>query len=330
MRTNIALQGGGSHGAFAWGVLDRLLEEDDLEIPAIVGTSAGAINAVLLAAGLASGGRAGAKDLLHAFWTRLSEPPPGLSAWTPPSLPGWPDWRSLGWMVAETWARILSPYQFNPLDFNPLRDLLRGIVDFSVLRAGEPKLFLCATNVMTGKLRIFDHSEIDVAHILASACLPTLFQAVRIGDEMFWDGGFMGNPPIFPVIYNTDCPDVMIVQINPIGIDGLPTSPQEISDRIATLSFNSSLQRELRAIHFISRLVEEGALDAGRFKRLNVHVVEAEDVMRGLTVRSKFDTSPEMIQGLHRLGRERMEAWLAAHRDKVGRASSVDLAAAHI
>ncbi|MFO1148251.1 MAG: patatin-like phospholipase family protein [Alsobacter sp.] len=330
MRSNIALQGGGSHGAFAWGVLDRLLEEPDLVVPAIVGTSAGAINAVLLAAGLAGGGPAGAKDLLRAFWTRLSEPPPGFPAWAASGLPGWPDWRGFGWMVAETWARVLSPYQFNPLDFNPLRDLLRGLVDFSVLRAGEPKLFLCATNVMTGKLRIFDHSEIEVAHMLASACLPTLFQAVRIGDEMFWDGGFMGNPPIFPVIYNTDCTDVMIVQINPIGIDRLPTSPQEISDRIATLSFNSSLQRELRAIHFISRLVEDGALDAARFKRLNVHVVEAEDVMRGLSVRSKFDTSPAMIQGLHSLGRARMESWLAAHRDTVGRRSSVDLSAAHI
>jgi NTE family protein len=331
--TNVAFQGGGSHGAFAWGVLDRLLEEDDLSIPGVVGTSAGAMNAVLLAAGLAQAGRDGARDLLRAFWTRVSNSPsfrlpgPGFPFLPDGCAPAWPGFQNAGWVAVEMWSCLFSPYQFNPLDLNPLRDILRELVDFGALRAGGPKLFLCATNVLTGKLRIFDRSEIEAEHVLASACLPTLFQAVRIGDQYYWDGGYMGNPPIFPVIYNTDCRDVMIIQINPIAIERLPTSPSEIADRMNTLSFNSSLQRELRAIHFVSQLVEEGHLDPQRFKRLNVHVVQAEDVMRGLGAHSKFDTSPTFIQSLHALGRERMTAWLAANRTKVGRESSVDLAA---
>ncbi len=329
--TNVALQGGGSHGAFAWGVLDRLLEEDDLSIPAIVGTSAGAMNAVLLASGLARGGREGARALLRTFWTRVSDTPfARLPAPMFPVLPfpGLPNAQTAGWVALEMWSRLFSPYQFNPLDLNPLRDILRDLVDFASLREGGPKLFLCATNVMTGKLCIFDRSEIEAEHCLASACLPTLFQAVKIGDQYFWDGGYMGNPPIFPVIYNTECPDVMIVQINPIGIDALPTSPQDIADRMNTLSFNSSLQRELRAIHFVSRLVEDGVLDQQRFKRMNVHMVEAESHMRTLGAHSKFDTSPKFIASLHALGRERMAGWLAEHRDKVGRESSFDLARA--
>jgi NTE family protein len=309
-------------------VLDRLLEEDDLLIPGIVGTSAGAMNAVLLAAGLADGGRTGAQELLRRFWTRVSKTPlfrlplPVVPGFAPP---GWFTTGSMAWVAIEAWMRLLSPYQFNPLNLNPLRDILEELVDFDTLRSGEPKLYLCATNMLTGKLCIFDRREIRVEHVLASACLPTLFQAVRIGSEYFWDGGYMGNPPIFPVIYNTACQDVLIVQINPISIDRVPTLPQDIADRMNTLSFNSSLQRELRAISFVSSLVEKGILDARRFKRLNIHVVEAEDVMRGLGALSKFDTDPSFIASLYTLGRERMAKWLTRHRGKIGRESSVDL-----
>jgi NTE family protein len=329
LKINIALQGGGSHGAFAWGVLDRLLEEPDLELPGIVGTSAGAVNAVLLAAGLSTGGRQGARDLLRKFWVRISETPYAPIPWISFPLPfiGWPIPPSLGWIAVEMWSRLFSPYQFNPLDVNPVRDILKELVDFSALRQAQTKLFLCATNVLTGKLCIFDNAEIGSDHVLASASLPTLFQAVRIGDNYYWDGGYMGNPPIFPVIYNTSCNDVLIIQINPIRIDRLPTTPQDIADRINTLSFNSSLLRELRAIHFVSRLVDEGVLDGSRFKRLYIHIVEAEEFMRRLNVHSKFDTKPEFILKLHTLGREKMNEWMQLHRDKIGRASSVDLTA---
>jgi NTE family protein len=329
LKINIALQGGGSHGAFAWGVLDRLLEEQDLELPGIVGTSAGAVNAVLLAAGLSTGGRQGARELLRVFWERISEKPYAQTPWMGFPLPSlsWPIPPSLTWIAVEMWSRFFSPYQFNPLDVNPLRDILKELVDFGALRHGQAKLFLCATNVLTGKLCIFDNAEIGPEHVLASACLPTMFQAIQIGDNYYWDGGYMGNPPIFPVIYNTSCDDILIIQINPIAIERVPKSPQDIADRMNTLSFNSSLLRELRAISFVSRLVEEGVLDRSRFKRLNIHIVEAEDVMRGLSVHSKFDTKPQFISTLHKLGRDKMGEWIRLHRDKVGRASSVDIKA---
>ncbi|MEJ1935554.1 patatin-like phospholipase family protein [Nostoc sp. NIES-2111] len=333
MRINVALQGGGSHGAFTWGTLDRLLEEDDLDIPAIVGTSAGAINATLLAAGLASGSRQGARDLLARFWQRLADIGRGPLPW---SVPGWPAFpfpgspSTLGWVAVEMWSRLFSPYQFNPFGWNPVRDLLRDLVPFEAMRAGETQLFLCATNVLTGKLRVFETPEIGPDHVLASACLPTLFQAVQIGEEYFWDGGYMGNPAIFPLIYHTTCSDVLIVHINPVSIEGVPTTPLEISDRINTLSFNSSLHRELRAIEFVSRLVEDGALDEARFRRLNIHVVEAEDVLRGLGALSKFNTDPSFIGKLHALGRARMDDWLARHREDVGHRSSVDVRSAFV
>ncbi|PSC05528.1 alpha/beta hydrolase [Alsobacter soli] len=310
LRVNIALQGGGSHGAFAWGVLDRLLEEDDLEIPGVVGTSAGAMNAVMLAAGLASGGHEGARSLLDAFWDRVSHEGaprfgPATFAMFGPAAAAW------AWAAAEVWGRAFSPYQFNPLNYNPLRRILEQLVDFSLLRDGRVKLFLCATNVLTGDLRVFDQTEIGPDHVLASACLPTVFQAVRIGDDYYWDGGYLGNPAIFPVIYNTTCEDVLIIQINPRSITRLPTTPQEIADRVNTISFNSSLQRELRAITFVSGLVEEGVLDATRFKRLNVHMIDAEEELRGLGAQSKFDTDPRFLAELRAIGRRRASEWLA-------------------
>jgi NTE family protein len=321
LRTNLALQGGGSHGAFAWGVLERLLDEEDLDVPAVVGASAGAVNATLLVAGLCGGGRKGAKCLLESFWKRL----PSLS--THP-FAGWPANQiaiapGLEWLASEFWTRALSPYQFNPWNWNPLRELLDELVDFSVLRKSHVKLFLCATNVLTGELRVFDEQEIGVEHVLASACLPTLFQAVQIGDDFYWDGGFMGNPPIFPVIYNTECSDVLIVQINPTAISRLPKSPQEIADRINTLSFNSSFQRELHAIDFVSRLVREGVLDPCRFKELHVHVIEAESVMRELGTQSKHLTDARFLGELRALGRSRASEWLVRNRGAVGRRSTM-------
>ena len=309
-----------------------------MELPGIVGTSAGAINAVLLTAGLAKGGRHGARQLLHSFWTQVSERPRSPFAWAPnghfpwtafPALysANWMIPPSIGWIAVEMWSRFFSPYQFNPLDVNPLRDILQELVDFNALRKAEEKLFLCATNVLTGKICIFENAEIGPEHVLASACLPTLFQAVQIGENYYWDGGYMGNPPIFPLIYNTSCNDVMIIQINPIRINHVPKSPQDIADRMNTLSFNSSLLRELRAINFVSRLVDEGVLDSSRFKRLNIHVVEAEEVMNDLSAHSKFDTEPQFISSLHMLGRKKMIEWLGLYRDKIGHASTVDLAA---
>ncbi|MGI9506710.1 MAG: patatin-like phospholipase family protein [Geminicoccaceae bacterium] len=330
-RINLGLQGGGAHGAFTWGVLDRLLEDGRLEIEGIVGTSAGAMNAVVAAAGLQQAGREGARERLRAFWQATSE-----AARRGPIQPSPLDrWLSTGnldyspsWHFFDGLSRVLSPYQANPLNINPLRDVLNDVVDFDAVRASKRiKLFLCATNVRTGRIKVFMNDEIGIDAVLASACLPFMYQAVEIDGEHYWDGGYMGNPPIFPLIYNTDCPDVLIIQINPINIPAVPRTAQEIFDRINTLSFNSSLMREMRAIGFVTKLIDEGRLDPDGYKRLNVHTIDAEVDMARLSVSSKLNADASFLATLFDLGRERASHWLDAHFDDVGIRSSTDIEA---
>jgi len=261
---NLALQGGGSHGAFAWGALDRILEDERIVIEGIVGTSAGAMNAAVTAFGLIDGGNQGARRALRDFWEAIASM--GASSIMQPSWvdrlmsPGNLDY-SPGWVMMDFMSRMLSPYQMNPTNFHPLRDLLMEQVDFEKLRRSkEAKLFVCASNVTTNRLHVFDHSDISVDAVLASACIPSMFQAIKIGDEYFWDGGFMGNPPIFPIIYNCSSCDVVLILINPIQIKEVPKDARAILDRINTLSFNSSLMREMRAINFVNRLVDSAHL----------------------------------------------------------------------
>ncbi|HXH03047.1 MAG TPA: patatin-like phospholipase family protein [Candidatus Competibacteraceae bacterium] len=329
-RINIALQGGGAHGAFTWGVLDRLLEDGRIDIDAISGTSAGAMNAAVLAAGLAEGGCAGGRARLEEFWRRIAE-----AARFSPLQPCWLD-RLMGngnmdlspaWHMFDTMTRFFSPYQLNPANLNPLRDIVEAVVDFEALRTTtRVKLFLCATNVLTGRIRVFETHEIGAAAVLASACLPFLFQAVEVDGEYYWDGGYMGNPPIYPLIYNADSPDVLIIRINPIRIPRLPTTAREILDRINTLSFNSSLMREMRAIAFVTRLIDEGALDGSRYRRMYIHTVDAEEEMAQLGVSSKLNAEWGFLRELHALGRERAGAWLEKHFEAIGQRSSTDIA----
>ncbi len=329
---NLALQGGGAHGAFTWGVLDALLARDDLVIDGISGTSAGAMNAAVVAYGLAKGGNRGARETLAAFWHAVGEAarfsplqPSALDRWLGPGNME----TSPGWLAFDAVSRMVSPYQFNPLAMNPLADLLTGVVDFAWLAEqcahDVVKLFLCASNVKTGKIKVFRPEEISCQAVLASACLPFLFQAVEIDGEHYWDGGYMGNPPIFPLIYGTASHDVVIVRLNPIAIDRVPTSPREIADRVNTLSFNSSLMREMRAIAFVTRLIDDGHLELDRYKRLNIHSIDAEDVFSDLGVSSKLNAQPEFLDYLFQLGRGRGEAWLSAHAHSIGVESSVDL-----
>src|SRR5690349_14419574 len=256
---NLALQGGGAHGAFTWGVLDRLLEDERLAIDGISACSAGAMNAAVLAYGYAVGGREGARDSLAGFWRRISE-----AALTSPLQPSPLD-RVLGdhslrhspaFVAFDMLTRLFSPYDYNPLGLNPLRDVLRRCVDFEVLaKAACPiKVFLSATNVRTGKVRVFERREVTVDAVLASACLPFLFQAVEIDGEAYWDGGYMGNPALFPLIYNCESADILVVHINPLERADVPRSATDIMNRINEISFNSSLMREMRAIAFVSRL----------------------------------------------------------------------------
>ena len=326
---NLALQGGGAHGAFTWGVLDRLLEEPNFQIDGVSATSSGAMNAVVLAHGLTVGGRDGAKQALAAFWQRASDV--GKNSFLQPS---WYDRltnsrgldNSPAFFFFDMLTRMLSPYQFNPLNYNPLKSVLESVVDFGRLqRECAIKLFLCATNVRTGKVRVFENKELSVSRVLASACLPFLYQAVEIDGEHFWDGGYMGNPTMFPLIYNCDSPDIIVVHINPTERHDIPRTATEILSRINEISFNSSLLREMRAIAFVTKLIDDEKITDKSLKRILVHSIEADDVMRSLSVTSKLNTEWEFLMYLHGIGRERADHWLKAHLASVGVESTVDV-----
>jgi len=331
-RIKLALQGGGSHGAFTWGVLDRLLQDPRLEVEAIVGTSAGAMNAAVLAGGLAAGGPAAARRRLAEFWGRVSDMA-RLSPVQPSPLdrlagPAGSMSFSPGWMVADVMLKLFSPYQINPTNENPLRDALEACVDFVGLRAAAaPAVFVCATNVLNGRLRVFDRGEMSAAAVMASACLPQLFQAVEIDGQHYWDGGFSGNPPIFPLIYMGGSADVVIVQLNPINIPEVPRDMRGIMDRINMLAFNSSLMREMRMINFVTELIDRGDLDGSRHMRMHIHTIDAEAELAALDASSKLNADEVFLRQLFDLGTARAEAFLAASFDAIGVRSSADIVA---
>jgi len=331
-KINLALQGGGAHGAFTWGVLSRLLDDERIEIEGIVGTSAGAVNAAILAYGLEAGGPPKAQELLNRFWESNSR-----NCHCSPFQQTIFD-KMLGskgsiefspyWQIFDILSRMFSPYQWNPNHTNVFKDIIEEMIDFSILQKSRKiKLFICATNVLTGRLKVFENREITPEMIMASACLPFLYQAPEIDGEFYWDGGYMGNPPIFPVIYNTDCQDVLIVQINPINISEVPKTANAIFDRINTLSFNSSLMREMRAIHFVTTLIEKGELDPAKYKHTYIHTIDAEEKMAKLTASSKMNLDMEFLKYLFDIGREKADEFIRMHYDKIGNTSSTDLAA---
>lgn len=325
----LALQGGGAHGAFTWGVLDRLLEDEQLVIEAISGTSAGAISAVVLADGFEKGGRTGAREALARFWQAMSL----YGAFSPYrsgifNLFG-PDWSPFA-LWFDWLGQVLSPYQLNPFNLNPLREVLANTIDFEYVRHCEGiKLYVSATNVRTNRLRIFTNPELSVEALLASACLPHIHQAVEIEGEHYWDGGFVGNPVLEPLIGECRAPDILIVQVNPTHRETVPRTAPEILDRVNEISFNSSLMREVRAIAGVMLLVEAGALAIKdpRYKRIYFHLITAEEVMEGLSLRSKFDTDWSFLTRLRDLGRERAERWLTEHIEHLGKHTTIDLKA---
>lgn len=330
-RINLALQGGGSHGAFTWGVLDYILEDGRLDIEAITGASAGAMNAAVYAQGYLEDGRKGARERLHYFWSQISAES-ALSPWQrklldgmlkPWSFDGSP---TLWWLDFVT--HYASPYEFNPLDMNPLGDVLRKMIDFEKVRACEQiKIFVAATNVETGKIAIFKREELTPDHIMASACLPYLFQAVHIDGVPFWDGGYMGNPALFPLFYETACPDVLIVQINPIERMGTPRTARDIQNRVNEISFNSSLMREMRAVEFVQRLVDSGRLSPQEYMRVFVHRIDGGEPLKALSASSKFDSSWASLVSMRDIGRAAAKAWLAANYENIGVKDTVDLRA---
>jgi NTE family protein len=325
---NLALQGGGAHGAFTWGVLDRLLEEPGLAFEGISATSAGAMNASVLAYGLTVGGREGARKALEGYWRRISH-----AAMMGPLQPSFIDRmlkdHSLRWSPAfqffDIISRLMSPYEFNPMNFNPLRDVVRQSVDFEALNKPDcpVKLFLSATNVRTGKVKIFEQGELSVEAALASACLPFMFQAVEIDGEAYWDGGYMGNPALYPLIYSCTSADIVIVHINPLQRAEVPKTAADILDRINEISFNSSLMREMRAISFVTRLIESGHLE--ETKHVLIHGISDDKLMTGLGVASKLNADWEFVTHLRDVGRVRAEEWLAANYAKLGVEATVDI-----
>ena len=326
---NLALQGGGAHGAFAWGVLDRLLEDDRINFEGVSATSAGAMNAVAMAYGLSQGGREGAKTCLAQFWRRIAHAGasgPLQASWLDKATHNHSLDNSPAFMMLDLVSRLFSPYQFNPMNYNPLRQVLEATVDFERLQQDTKlKLFLSATNVRTGKVKIFENSEITSDAVLASACLPFMFQAVTIKGEDYWDGGYMGNPAIYPLIYSCQSRDVLVVHINPLERTETPTSARDIMNRINEISFNSSLMREMRAVAFVTKLIDDGVVPEGKMKRMLVHSVEAQDFMRELGVSSKMNADWEFLTHLRDIGRERAEVWIHDNFDNLNVKSTVDL-----
>jgi NTE family protein len=331
-RINLALQGGGAHGAFTWGVLDELLNDNRIEIEGMSGTSAGAVNAVMVADGLARGGPDEARKRLADFWRSASRDG-DMSALnraisdrlfslvpivTAPFQP-----------FIDAWSRTLSPYDLNPLNINPLRDLIARLIDFDAVKKSGMPLFIAATNVQTGRLRVFPRDKIDADAVLASAALPHVFRAVEIDGVPYWDGGYTANPPIYPFFRTTQTEDVLVVQINPVVRQKTPQSAQEIMNRINEITFNSSLVAEYRAIEFVRRLIDDGALKRGtgpgEYRRLHMHRVDLGFIGRKLTASSRLNTDFDFFEMLHRAGRRAGRRFLDQHFDDIGIRSTIDL-----
>ena len=333
-KINLGLQGGGAHGAFTWGVLDYLLQDERIDIEGISGASAGAMNAVMLTDGLARGGPEEARKRLADFWraASLDGNLPGvqravfdrLFSFTPFQAP------AQAWFGAI--SRYMSPYDTNPLNINPLRDVITRFVDFDAVRAcKEVSLFISATNVHTGRLRVFPQDKITADVVMASACLPFLFRAVEIDGVPYWDGGYMGNPAIFPFFDATETEDVLIVQINPVERNSTPQSHTEIMNRINEITFNSSLLSEFRAIDFVTRLIDQGKLPHGtgvdEYRRVNVHRITLDSTFRNLTASSKLNSDYDFFEMLKKGGARAARNFLTEHYDDIGVRSTVDLQA---
>lgn len=330
---SLALQGGGAHGAFTWGVLEAILEDGRLAIEAITGTSAGAVNAVVLAEGWLDGGADGAREQLGKFWQRVS-----LDGSLSPAqrqllglfLGYWRADGSLARSWFDVWTRALSPYERNPLDINPLRDALQELIDFERVRiCREATLFISATNVWTGKARIFERAELTADHVLASACLPTIFQAVEIDGEPYWDGGYVGNPPLFPLFYETQADDVLLVQINPVERRTTPRTAREIENRLTEVTFNASLLNELRAIDFVRRLIDSGKLSTSQYKRVRMHRIAGGERLAAFAASSRLNAEWAFFNELKEQGRAAAGQWLAENYDAIGVRATLDLRATY-
>ena len=325
---NLALQGGGAHGAFGWGVMDKFLEDGRINIEGISGTSAGSMNAVVYAYGKLKGDD-GARQALHDFWKGISD---AGQKFKMPKMP----WDAL--MPSEnpmaglmkSMMGMFSPYQLNPMNYNPLREVLEKQVDFDELHKNQhvTKLFICATNVRTGKVKIFDTHQVTPDVILASACLPQVFQAVEIDGEHYWDGGYMGNPVLYPLFYYTKSRDVVILHINPIERPGIPKTAADIANRLNEITFNSSLIKELRSVIFVQKLLDDGWIKdefRDKLKNVLIHSVRADNAMSDLSSASKMNSEWGFLTMLRDRGRALAGEWLQQNFEHLNVRSSVDM-----
>jgi len=326
---DLALQGGGSHGALTWGVLDRLLEDERLEIDGISGTSAGAMNAVVVADGLQKGGRDAAREALRTFWQAVSD----AARFSPIQRSPWDILtgnysldHSPSYLFFESLTQLLPPAKLNPFGFNPLRDLVAEQIDFERVNAcNKIKVFVTATNVRTGRAHIFRQPELSAETLMASACLPFMFDAVIIDGEAYWDGGYSGNPALFPLVDDQGCRDLVVVQINPIIRRQLPSSAREIVNRINEITFNSSLIKELRSIQLLHQLIEAEGLKLEKYRAMRLHLIHAELVVEKLSASSKLNSEWGFLTRLHDQGYAWASQWLDANFDAIGKHSSFDL-----
>ena len=328
-RIDLALQGGGAHGALTWGVLERILEDERLEIDSISGTSAGAMNAAVVADGLQRGGRRQAREGLHGFWHAVSE----AARFSPIQRTPWDRLtgnysldHSPTYLFFESLTQLLHPAQLNPFGINPLRDLLAERVDFDQVNAcRKVKVYVTATNVRTGRAHVFRQPQLSVDAVMASACLPFMFDAVTIDGEAYWDGGYSGNPALYPLVDDPSCQDLIVVQINPMTRQQLPTTAREVLNRINEITFNSALIKELRSIHLLHQLIEAEDLQLERYRAMRLHLIHCEQEIEELSASSKMNAEWPFLTRLRDQGYGWADAWLDRHFDDLGVRSTFDL-----
>ena len=330
---NLALQGGGSHGAFTWGVLDALLQDERLQIDGITGASAGAVNAVAVAHGFATDTahpRAAARACLGKIWHgieamgRLGSMAESVSNIM---TGGWSSGPSGANFFGNAMSQWMSPYQSNPLDINPLRKLLETEIDFAAIaRLHRPKVFVSATHVTTGQAEIFSGKRLSLSAVMASTCLPTVFQAVQVDGEAYWDGGFSSNPALLPLINHCSSCDIVVVQINPLKRASAPHTPADIMDRVNELTFNASLLSQMRTIDFINRMLADGRLQAGvKYKKMLLHRIDGGEALEDLPASSKMSADTAMIEKLFDMGQRAATRWLARHFDALGQTGTINI-----
>ncbi len=325
----LALQGGGSHGAVSWGVLDRLLEDDEIHIEGISGTSAGAMNAIIVADGLVEGNRERARESLHSFWQAISE----AALYSPLQRSFWDRWTgnwsmdaSPAYLFMDFLTRSFSPYELNPLSLNPLRDIVEKKIDFDRVNACKAiKIFVTATNVRTGRPHLFRQPEISADSLMASAALPMMFKAVEIDGEAYWDGGYAGNPALFPLVDDCSARDLVLVQVNPFYRDEVPQTAREIINRLNEITFNNSLLKELRAILLLKQIIESENLEHERYRQMRLHRIHSDEDLIHLSPSSKLNAEWEYLTTLRDLGRDQAERWLARNRKHIGKRSTFDV-----